>query len=54
MSKNGIYMLIGVLMMLVAVVMVIGGFSGGLIGLLFIPGLVLFIVGVVKWRSLSG
>ncbi len=54
MEKSGILMLIGVLMMLVAVVMVIGGFIGGLIGLLFIPGLVLFIVGVVKWKSLTG
>ena len=40
--------------MLVAVVLVIGGFVGGFIGLIFIVGLITLIVGVVKWRSPAG
>ena len=53
-GKSGIYMLIGVMLMFVAVVMAVGGFVGGTIGVMFIVGLVTFIVGVVKWRSPAG
>ena len=54
MEKSGIYMLVGVMFILVAVVMAVGGFVGGLIGVMFIAGLITFIVGVVKWRSWTG
>ena len=54
MEKSGIFMLIGVMLMLVAVVMAVGGFVGGTIGIIFIGGLILVIVGVVKWRSPAG
>ena len=32
----------------------IGGFVGGTIGVMFIVGMILVIVGVVKWRSPAG
>ena len=54
MDKSGIYMLAGVMLMLVAVAMAVGGFISGVIGVLFIAGLITFIVGVVKWRSWTG
>lgn len=53
-GKSGLYMLIGIMLMLVAVVMAIGGFVGGTIGVMFIAGLITLIVGVVKWRSPAG
>ena len=36
MGKGGIYMLIGFMLMMVAVVMIVGGFVGGTIGIMFI------------------
>ena len=53
-KKSFTYMLIGAVSMFVAVVLAVGGFVGGVISVAFIAGLISFIVGIVKWRSLSG
>ncbi len=50
-ERSGMYMLVGAIFMAEAAVLATLGFIGGVIGVMFIAGLITLIVGVVKWRS---